>query len=170
VAADHRWPEEEAGLRRLGPADPALAEVLALVRTEFAYMEGRIDPPSSMHRLDVPALAAQAAEGEIWVIGRPVRACVFLTVLENRLYVGKLAVAAAARGRGYARCLVDLAETRARALGLDWLELQTRIELIDNHATFAAMGFRQTAETAHPGFDRPTSLTFRRPVSSPAAP
>ena len=90
-------------------------------------------------------------------------------MLENRLYVGKLAVSATARGRGFARRLLDLAEARAHALKLEWLELQTRIELIENHATFAAMGFHQIGATAHPGYDHPTSLTFRRPVSSPAA-
>ena len=52
-----------------------------------------------------------------------------------------------------------MAETRARALGLPVLELQTRVELTENHAAFRALGFAQTGATAHPGFDRPTSLT-----------
>jgi hypothetical protein len=47
------------------------------------------------------------------------------------------------------------------ALGLDHLELQTRVELTENHATFRAMGFVETGRTAHPGYDR-TSITFRR--------
>ena len=42
------------------------------------------------------------------------------------------------------------------------LELQTRIELTGNHAAFRRMGFVETARTAHPGFDRPTSITFRK--------
>lgn len=42
--------------RRPGPDDPCLAEVLALIRCSFAYMDGRIDPPSSMHRLTLSAL------------------------------------------------------------------------------------------------------------------
>lgn len=171
MADDHRRAEEEAlKPRRLLPGDPALAEVLALIRAEFAYMDGRIDPPSSMHRLDAAALEAQAAGQEIWTIGAPICACVFLTRAEDGLYIGKLAVHSSRRGQGLARRLVDLAEARARKLGLGWLELQTRIELTDNHRAFTAMGFRQTAATAHPGYDRPTSLTFRRPVSSPAAP
>lgn len=171
MADDHRRAEEEAlSPRRLQPGDPALAEVLRLIRTEFAYMDGRIDPPSSMHRLDAAVLEAQAAGQEIWASGAPVCACVFLTSAENSLYIGKLAVSAAWRGQGLARRMIDLAEARARALGLGWLELQTRIELTENHRAFAAMGFRQTAATTHPGHDRPTSLTFRRPVSRPAAP
>jgi hypothetical protein len=36
------------------------------------------------------------------------------------------------------------------------------VELFENHATFRALGFRQVAETRHDGYDRTTSLTFRR--------
>jgi predicted N-acetyltransferase YhbS len=141
---------------------PAL---LALIRAEFAFMDGRIDPPSSIHALTPDAIARQARTGEVWVIGKPPVACVFLTRKPQVLYVGKLAVAASQRRRGLARSLIDLAETRARALGLPALELQTRIELTENHATFRALGFAEIARTTHPGHDRPTSLTFRRPVA-----
>lgn len=149
--------------RRLAP-DADVAPVLALIRAAFAGMEGRIDPPSSMHGLTTDSIAAQAGSGELWVIGTPVQACVFLTPKADCLYIGKLAVAASARRRGHARALITLAETRARAHGLPALELQTRVELVENHQTFAAMGFHEVARTAHPGFDRPTSLTFRKPL------
>lgn len=142
------------------------AALLRLIRQSFAYMQGRIDPPSSMHRLTPDSIAAHAREQEIWVIedhGMPI-ACVFLTVKPNRLYLGKLAVAQAWRGHGLARTLIAKAEERARDLNLPLLELQTRIELVDNHATFAAMGFAQSGATAHDGYDHPTSLTFSKPV------
>jgi predicted N-acetyltransferase YhbS len=152
--------------RRLGPGDPALPSLLMLIQTSFAYMEGRIDPPSSMHRLALDDLNAQARSAEIWAIedGNRVVACVILTPKPGVLYLGKIAVAASHRGRGIARVLVDLAEMRARALGLPGVELQSRVELTENHSAFAAMGFRVTAETAHPGYDRPTSVTFHKPV------
>ena len=150
-------------IRARDPYDwPAL---LRLIQTSFAYMEGRIDPPSSMHRLTAAELARQAETGEIWVIedtpGKPV-ACVFLTPRQGALYLGKLAVETGHRGRGLARTLVETAQARARALGLPLLELQSRIELVENHAAFASMGFELTGETAHPGYDHPTSLTFRK--------
>jgi ribosomal protein S18 acetylase RimI-like enzyme len=140
---------------------PAL---LGLIQAEFAFMDDRIDPPSSMHSLTPDIIAEQARTGEVWVIGRPPVACVFLTSKPQALYVGKLAVTASHRRRGLARRLIILAETRARALGLPALELQTRIELTENQATFRALGFVEVARTAHPGFDRPTSITYRRPV------
>ncbi|WP_096784419.1 GNAT family N-acetyltransferase [Rhodobacter sp. CZR27] len=144
--------------------------ILALIRRAFAGMEGRIDPPSSMHRLTPEAIAAQAREGEVWLAGDPLAACLFLTPKPDCLYLGKLAVDPSMQRRGLARALVATAEARARALGLPALELQTRVELVENHATFRALGFRQVAATAHPGFDRPTSLTFRKDLfPAPAA-
>jgi len=161
-----------AAPRRAGP-DTDFAAVLALIQRCFAYMDGRIDPPSSMHRLTVEAVRAQADEGEVWLIdgpegpdGAPV-ACVFLTPRADCLYLGKLAADPAFRGRGLARALVECAMDRAAALGLPAVELQARVELVENHRAFAAMGFAKTGETAHAGYDRPTSITMRRPVAGP---
>ena len=101
---------------------------------------------------------------EVWVIGLPPRACAVFTPRGDAMYIGKLAVAAAHRGRGYARALMAAADLRAAALGLGWLELETRVELVENQAVFAAMGFVEVGRSAHAGFDRPTSITYRRAV------
>lgn len=136
--------------------------VLELLHLCFAGMEGRIDPPSSLHRLT----EADVAAAEVWVLGDPVVACVFLTPRAGALYLGKLAVHPDHQGRGLARALLDHAAARARTLGLPALELQTRVELVENHAAFRAMGFEKVGETTHDGFDHPTSLTFRKPVQT----
>ncbi|SPH24336.1 hypothetical protein DEA8626_03387 [Defluviimonas aquaemixtae] len=149
--------------RRMSETDDP-APVLALVREAFAYMDGVIDPPSSVHQLTAEAMARQLREGEVWTLaeaGDPV-ACIFLVPEAKRLYIGKLAVAEGYRGQGLCRQLIRLAEQRAAELGVDRLELQGRVELVANHAAFAAMGFKRTGERAHPGFDRPTSLTFTK--------
>jgi GNAT superfamily N-acetyltransferase len=140
------------------------AALHALLSTSFAYMEGRIDPPSSMTRLSLASLGHKVAAEDLFLVrhGATPIACLFGTPTPDAYYIGKLAVAAPQRGRGLARALVEAAATRARALGAPALELQTRVELVQNHAAFTAMGFTQTAATAHPGYDRPTSLTFRR--------
>ena len=141
------------------------AALLALIQRAFAVMEGVIDPPSSLHRLTPEGIAEQARQGEVWVIGTPPAACVFFTPKEGALYIGKLAVDPIRQSRGLGRALLDLAETRAHALGLPTLELQTRVELTANHAIFRRLGFVQSAATAHPGYDRPTTLTFHRTVA-----
>jgi GNAT superfamily N-acetyltransferase len=139
--------------------------VLRLLQRAFAAMEGRIDPPSSLHRLTAADLAAS---WELWAVGRPAVACLVLTPEPDALYLGRLAVDPAWRGQGLARALVAVAETRARALGRPRLRLQTRVELTENHAVFRALGFAETGRSAHPGFARPTFVTFSRPV--PAGP
>lgn len=158
--------------RQIGPGDPALADVLTLIQTAFADMDGRIDPPSSMHRLTRDSMTEQAATGEIWCIGQPPMACMVLTLKPDCLYLGKLAVAPGARGQGLARRLVHWAETRAAALQRPCVDLQTRVELTENHKVFEALGFHEVARTAHPGYDRPTSITYRKQLSPqiPSAP
>jgi len=142
------------------------ARVLALIQTTFAFMEGRINPPSSAGRLTADDLARAAQTGEVWAIEDPGRliACVVLTPKPDHLYLGKLAVDPAFRRQGLAAQLVRCAAQRTLALGLPELRLETRVELTENHAAFRAMGFTETARSAHPGFDRPTSLTFSRIV------
>lgn len=150
---------------RVAPDAPCLSDLLSLIRDSFAYMDARIDPPSSMHRLTVADLSRNASDGEIWAIGDPVLACVILTDKPDALYLGKMAVAQAARGQGMSRRLVDIAEERARDKGLSALELQTRVELVENHATFARLGFVEVGRTAHAGYDRPTSITMRKTLA-----
>ncbi|SMY08367.1 GNAT family N-acetyltransferase [Flavimaricola marinus] len=152
-------------LRRLCPDDPALAEVLALIRAEYAFMDGVVDPPSTMHDLTLEGLAETAGKAEIWVAGVPVMACAILTPKPPVLYLGKLAVAASERRRGWARRLVDLACDRAGALGFEAVELGTRVELTANQAAFEAMGFTEVAREAHPGFDRPTAIVYQRRIA-----
>ncbi|MBA3038364.1 MAG: GNAT family N-acetyltransferase [Alphaproteobacteria bacterium] len=142
-------------------------ELLDVILAAFAYMDGRIDPPSSAHRL-TPAALRQKAEQEIAFVaidkGRLV-GCVFLKPEESSLYIGKLAVHPAAQGRGIGRLLLAHAEATARKRGLSSLRLETRIELTENHRLFAAWGFGKTAENRHAGYDRTTSIEMRKPLA-----
>lgn len=147
-----------------GPDDPALPAILDLMRSNFAYMDDVVDPPSSIHRLTLEGLQGQARTAEVWSLGPPLCAAVILTAKPNALYIGKLCVSAKARRRGMSRRLVDHAAERARALCLPKLELETRIELTANHATFRAMGFAEVARTAHKGYAKPTAITFQKSV------
>jgi GNAT superfamily N-acetyltransferase len=139
-------------------------ELLALLHRAFAYMAARIDPPSSLHRLDAAGLAGKALAERCFLAFRDGRlaGCVFCAPRPDCLYLGKLAVEPALQGQGIGRALIARAEAEARARGLAALELQTRIELAENHAAFARMGFVRTAESAHAGYDRPTSVTMRK--------
>jgi GNAT superfamily N-acetyltransferase len=141
--------------------------LLALLREAFASMDGRIDPPSSLHHFDAAKLAAKAAEEELVLAFQDgtLAGCLFAFPRGNDLYLGKIAVRCGLQGKGLARRMLDLVEASARARGLKSLELQTRIELTENHRAFAALGFAKVGETSHPGFARPTSVTFRKSLA-----
>ncbi len=159
------WAHRPVPHRAAVPYDwPAL---LSLIQRAFAGMEGRINPPSSLHAMTPESLAQTAHTAEVWAIGQPPQACMILTPKPDHLYLGKLAVEPGQQGRGLARILITHAETRARALDLPALRLETRVELTENHAFFQHMGFHETARTAHAGFDRPTSITFAKPLLPP---
>jgi GNAT superfamily N-acetyltransferase len=139
-------------------------ELLALILRSFACMDGVIEPPSSARYL-TPDVLRQKAGHEIcflaWDAGRIV-GCVFGADRGDALYVGKLAVEPDRQGSGIGRALMRAVEGLALKMGRPVLELQTRVELRANHAAFARMGFVEIGRTAHPGFDRPTSITFRK--------
>ena len=151
---------------RRAAADEDWGAIHALVAECFSGMEGRIDPPSSIHRWTPETFAAEAEAGVGYLAERDgaVIACGFGKMKGDAFYLGKIAVAPAARGAGLARAIVDAASEDAKRLGLAALEVEARIELTENHRVFAALGFVRTAETAHPGYDRPTSITMRRPL------
>ena len=152
-----------SAVRRLEASDTAaLAQVLRLIQTSFAYMTGRIDPPSSMHQLTVSALAQMAKDSSVLALGDPVAACLVAKPLPHALYLGKIAIASDLRGRGVLRALLGRSEELARSLSLSRLELQVRIELVENQKIFGKCGFVETARNAHPGYDRATEITMQK--------
>ena len=134
-----------------------------LLSDAFAYMDERIDPPSSMHRLDVAAVAAKAAEEELLLAREEdmLVGCAFLRPVDETFYLGKLAVLPARRGGGIGRALVRRAQGLAAERAVEAIELQVRVELVENRRFFEALGFRKTGESAHAGYSRPTSITMR---------
>lgn len=143
-------------------------ELLQLILASFAYMDGRIDPPSSAIHLTPGSLAEKAGVEIAYVIteGDQLLGCVFLRPEPDCLYVGKLAVSPDAQGKGIGRQLMALAEETAAALGLSTLRLDVRVELTGNQAIFSSWGFEKTAERSHPGFDRITQIEMRKALAA----
>ena len=140
-------------------------ELLALIMSSFAYMDGVIDPPSSAHRLTLENLAEKARVEIAFVApdGDEIVGCLFCRPEPPAcLYVGKLCVSPKAQGKGIGRMLLEQAEALAHELALPALRLETRIELIANHTKFAAWGFVKTAENAHAGYNRTTSIEMTK--------
>lgn len=145
-------------------AEDDWAAIHRLLIRAFAFMEGRINPPSSLLRMGPntlkdtgPSGACLLACAQGAIIG-----CVFCTPVEGALQIGKLAVDPDRQRHGIGRALLAAAEAEAHDRGLPEMTLQTRVELSENHAAFRAMGFVEAGRTSHPGFQRATSVTMRK--------
>ncbi|WP_210166107.1 GNAT family N-acetyltransferase [Rhizobium lusitanum] len=151
-------------IQRLNGSFDRWDALLDLILASFAYMNGRIDPPSSALALTPQSLREKARNeiGYVALDGDKIAGCVFCRAEPDSLYIGKLAVLPTAQRKGICRRLLTYAEADARERGLAVLRLETRIELTENHATFAALGFAKTADNRHPGFDRTTSIEMQK--------
>ena len=92
-------------------------------------------------------------------------ACVVATPRPQSLYLGKISVDPSVRGQGVARALVEACEPLAVKLGVNYLELQVRIELLENQRAFARMGFVKISDDCHSGYDRVTEITMQKPFN-----
>jgi ribosomal protein S18 acetylase RimI-like enzyme len=153
---------------KIAPIDDAFGDwdaLLALILASFAYMQPRIDPPSSALFLTLAGLKQKARVEKAYaaVENGIVLGCIFCKPEPpDCLYIGKLAVAPDAQGRGAGQMLLQAAEAYAAECKLTCLRLETRIELVENHRIFAKWGFVRTAEGCHPGFPRPTFIEMRK--------
>ncbi len=143
--------------------------LLAFLHAAFAYMHDRIDPPSSLLAMDAAALRAKAASETLFVAldDGALVGCLFARPKDGALYVGKVAVDPRRQGAGVGRALFAAAEALARELALPVMELETRIELSENHAIFGALGFAIVSQHAHPGFARTTYVRMRAGCAAP---
>jgi predicted N-acetyltransferase YhbS len=149
---------------RIGQDFSRWDELLALILSSFRYMTGKIDPPSSALQLTPESLAEKARTEIAFVAvdGEDLVGCIFLKPEPDCLYIGKLAVSPDAQGKGIGKRLLVIGEDVAKTLELPSLRLETRVELTANHVVFSHWGFVKTAENAHPGFDRTTSIEMRK--------
>ena len=135
----------------------------ALLTECFAYMDARIDPPSSLKKFNAKGLEQKAQDETLIIVhdAEKLIACAFLRTEADKVYIGKVAVSPDCQGRGIGRKIFDMAKNFTRQQGKKTLELETRIELVENHKAFATMGFEKTGENAHAGYNRPTSITMQ---------
>lgn len=150
----------------INPRFDDYASLLALLRKSFAFMEGRIDPPSSLHKFNIERLREKAeAETLLTAVdGDKLVGCLFVRHDSESLYLGKLAVDETVRGQGVARQLIDVANFIAKQWSCECLELETRVELTENQTFFTHLGFEKVEENAHDGYSRTTSYKYRRPM------
>jgi GNAT superfamily N-acetyltransferase len=141
----------------------------ALIRTAFAAQEVATDPPpSALGETGASVAASLAAAGQggvgAWA-GDVLAGCVMWEAQDRGLYVARLSVHPAWRGRGIAPAMIAALEAEARARGLPRLLLSTRLVLEGNRRLFARCGFVETAQHAHPGYAHPTFVDMEKALA-----
>jgi len=138
--------------------------VAALIRTAFAAQPVLTDPPPSALRETAATVAAHlaAGSGAIACAAGKIVGSVMWEPKDGGLYLQRLAVEPAWRGRGIARALIAATEAAARRAGQPRLHLATRLVLTANRRLFASYGFVEVALHAHPGYAAPTSVEMEK--------
>ena len=147
--------------------------VAALIRSAFACQFVVTEPLPSALRVTEKEIAAhlRVGSGAVAEAGCGMVGSALWSEQDGGLYLGRLAVAPAWRGRGIAKALVTAAEAAARPMALPWIHLSTRLVLLDNRRLFAACGFVETTSHAHPGYAEPTFVNMeKRLVPPPTGP
>ena len=147
----------------LRAATPADADALAeLIRFCFARQTVVTDPLPSALKESGDNIRAHFAEGGGGAMFEGPAACLLWKTEKGGLYIGRVAVHPKFRGQGLAKRMLAAAEAEARARNLPRLHLSTRLVLKDNRKLFAACGFVEIAEHAHPGYAWPTFVDMEK--------
>lgn len=149
------------GLRRAVPADANA--VAALVQLAYEHYVERIGvTPAPM----LDDYARVIGEHEAWVLeeDESLVAALVLVPMSDHLFVDNVAVHPACQGRGIGRALLDLAEGRARELGVSELRLYTNALMTDNVALYGRLGWEETERRRDGDYDR----VFMRKFVAPA--
>ena len=83
-------------------SDPDWQSLLALLQETYAYMEGRIDPPSSLNQMDLDSLISKSRNEEmiLAVEAGELLGCLFATKKGGAFYLAKIAVSKSRQGQG----------------------------------------------------------------------
>jgi ribosomal protein S18 acetylase RimI-like enzyme len=135
-------------IRRAGRADSAVVQQISADAYISAYMAalGYIPKPAEED------YSPQIDRGEVWILnceGRDVG----VTVLEERpdhLLVYSIAVSPAEQRQGYGRALLEFANQRAIAIGVDEIRLYTNLRMTGNIALYRGHGYVAVGTRPHP--------------------
>lgn len=138
--------------------------IVALIQAAFTPLIARVDPPPGALRETAATIGAELAahRGLVAEIGGEVIGSALLKHQDDGLYLGRLAVAPAAQGRGVAKALLAEGERLARAAGYPAMILRVRLAMTENRRLFAGAGFVETALMHHDGYAEPTFAEMRK--------
>ncbi|MEW6736236.1 MAG: GNAT family N-acetyltransferase [Acidobacteriota bacterium] len=123
-------------------------------RLNYEWLEGfGLLEPADMNYLDAPRQTIIEKGGQIffaiedeWVIGT----CAVLSSSPTVVELAKLAVTAAAQGRGIGRLLTEVAIDYAQEIGMEKIILVSNSRLVKALRLYESMGFRHTPPPLDP--------------------
>jgi len=135
-------------IRRAGRADLAVVQQISADAYIPAYMAalGYIPKPAEED------YSPRIDRGEVWILNCDDRD-VGVTVLEERpdhLLVYSIAVSLAEQRQGYGRALLEFADQRAIAIGVDEIRLYTNLRMTGNIALYRGHGYVAVGTRPHP--------------------
>ena len=135
-------------IRRAGRADSAVVQQISADAYIPAYMAalGYIPKPAEED------YSPRIDRGEVWILNCDDRD-VGVTVLEERpdhLLVYSIAVSLAEQRQGYGRALLEFADQRAIAIGVDEIRLHTNVRMQGNITLYRQHGYVAVGTRPHP--------------------
>jgi predicted N-acetyltransferase YhbS len=155
-------PTSEIALRPMTAVD--CAAVAALIRAAFTAQLMVTDPLPSALRETAETVATHLAAGggAVACAGERIVGSMLWEPKDGGLHLERLAIDPTWRRKGIARALVAATEAAARVGGHSRIHLGTRLVLADNRRLFAACGFVEIAQHAHPGYAAPTWVELEK--------
>jgi ribosomal protein S18 acetylase RimI-like enzyme len=150
-------------------ADAAEAARIAyVIRSAFAEYRGILAPPSGALAVDAAAVRDLMRHGGFLACDadQQIVGCVFHQVHPDYVYLGRLSVLPAFRGRRLGARLVAEVEDIAAAAGCDRVRLGVRLALPRNREFFERLGYGEVGLDAHAGMTVPTFAWLEKRVGS----
>jgi GNAT superfamily N-acetyltransferase len=153
-------------LREAVPADaPEIARVLHLA---FQEHEGKLDPPSGVHKETPESLAERMGKGGAVVVTADDGALVgagFYEWRDDYAYIGRVGTLPAHRRAGLGTAILKAAEERARAKGYVRARLATRVHWAELRRYYESKGYRAVGYGTHPGKTLPTWVDLEKDLA-----
>lgn len=148
------------------------SQALEIIRQAFVEYEAILDPPSSVGWETVESFRTRMGDGGVLVVEshNQLIACV---LYERRgsdtLYLGRLSVLPAYRGRGLAKQLILAVEAIAQAEQRQTITIGVRLALPHLIAMYQQLGYTITEYHSHQGYPAPTYVTMQHQLRTTAA-
>jgi len=158
----------DEGLRVTSATPDDAPLVRAIMLAAFEQFRGTLQPPSSALDETVEDTRRAIAAGGAalaWVDGLAAGSVRYVPRAEY-LYVGRLAVLPAFRGRGVAAALLVSMEQQARSIGLSEVRVEVRLALAENVTFFRRLGFGTVSEQPHPRGPAYRTVILGKPLAN----